>query len=61
MPMIKITTARRPWVGGSPRQLGDEIDVSAEDAKVMIDAGFAESLAAEEPVKRTRRPRGEAL
>lgn len=42
VPTIKITTPRRVWVDGAPRDLGDEIDVSADDAAALAALGFAE-------------------
>jgi len=42
MAKITITTDRQPWVGGKPRAKGDVIDVSADDAKALAGAGFAE-------------------
>lgn len=46
MPIIKITTPRRVWVDGAPRDLGDEIDVSADEAAALVALGFAEIKAA---------------
>jgi hypothetical protein len=46
MPTIKITTPRRVWVDGAPRDLGDEVDVSADEAAALVALGFAEIKAA---------------
>jgi hypothetical protein len=42
VPTIKITTPRRVWVDGAPRDLGDEVDVSADEAAALVALGFAE-------------------
>lgn len=41
---IKCTTERRVWASGSPLQLGEERDIPADEAKILIDAGFAENV-----------------
>jgi hypothetical protein len=46
VPIIKITTSRRVWVDGAPRDLGDEVDVSADEAAALVALGFAEIKAA---------------
>jgi hypothetical protein len=46
VPTIKITTPRRVWVDGAPRDLGDEVDVSADEAAALVALGFAEIKAA---------------
>jgi len=46
VPIIKITTPRRVWVDGAPRDLGDEVDVSADEAAALVALGFAEIKAA---------------
>ena len=44
---IKITTDRRPWAAGRPHVKGAEIDVDADEAATLIDAGFAVAVKAE--------------
>lgn len=51
---IRITTNRQPWVDRAPRDKGEELDVSDEDAKILIDAGFAEALEATAAPRRRR-------
>lgn len=56
MPTIKITTDRQPWVADQPQTLGAEVDVSDEDAAVLVANGFAEITgAAPKPAARRRR------
>ena len=44
---IKITTDRMVWAGGKPQESGAVVEVSADEAKAIIDSGFA--VAVEEP------------
>ena len=44
MAKIKITTDRRPWAAGNPQDVGAEVEVSEDEAKALIAAGFAEML-----------------
>ena len=44
MAKIKITTDRRPWAAGHPQDVGAEVEVSEDEAKALVAAGFAEML-----------------
>lgn len=57
MPTIKITTDRQPWVADQPQTLGAEVEVSDEDAAVLVANGFAEIIGAATPKPATRRRR----
>lgn len=57
MPTIKITTDRQPWVADQPQMLGAEVEVSDEDAAVLVANGFAEIIGAATPKPATRRRR----
>lgn len=46
MPTIKITTDRQPWAAGHPQPMGAEVEVSDEDAAVLVANGFAEITSA---------------
>lgn len=46
MPTIKITSTRQPWAAGHPQPLGAEVEVSDEDAAVLVTNGFAEIVSA---------------
>ena len=50
---IKIITERLPWIGGKPRALNEEIDANADDAKALIDSGFAVSLEKPKSVRKS--------
>lgn len=54
MPMIKITTDRRPWAAGQPRNKGDEVELNDDEAAVLVANGFAEMLT---PAKAEAAPR----
>lgn len=54
---IKITTNRRPFVDGVAANKGDEIDVSADEGAILLQAGFALELGASKP-KRARTETG---
>ena len=41
---IKITTSRKPWVNGRPQGMGEIVEVSADDGKALVKAGFAEEI-----------------
>ena len=43
---IRITTNRMVWVNEQPHPKGAEVDVSAADAHMLIEAGFAETIKA---------------
>jgi hypothetical protein len=54
--MAKVTiTTDRTWVGGKKAEKGKTYDVTAEEAKVLIANGFAETVAAP---KRARDSKG---
>lgn len=57
MPTIKITSARQPWVADRPQPLGAEVDVSDEDAAILVANGFAEIISAATAKTATRRRR----
>lgn len=46
MPIIKITTDRQVWADGRPHPFGAEVDVSADEAKALVAAGFADHVEA---------------
>ena len=50
---ITITTDRKPWVEGRKTEKGEVLDVTAAEAKALIDNGFAEEVKAA-PKKRGR-------
>lgn len=63
MPTIKITSARQPWAAGLPQPMGAEVEVSDEDAAILVANGFAEitsAAAAKTPAARRRRTEDEA-
>ncbi len=41
MPQIEIVTDRKPWVNDAPQELGAVVDVSDEDAALMVERDFA--------------------
>lgn len=49
---VKITTDRQPFVDGKKTMNGDVVDVSAEDAKVLIANGFGEEVKAKKVSKK---------
>ena len=55
---IKITTDRKPWINGKPAQEGDTVEVSSEDATILLQAGFAETVGSAAP-KRARNSKGQ--
>lgn len=59
MPIIKITTDRQVWAGGSPHLFGAEIDVPADEAKALVAVGFADYV--EAAPRRRRVVEGDAL
>jgi len=60
MKKVKITTDRKPWAAGSPAMMGDTVEVSDEEATVLLQAGFAEEVSgsAKAP-KRARNSKGQ--
>lgn len=61
---VKITTDREPWAGGTSHAKGSTPDLDAEEARILIDAGFAEAVddegAAPAPRRRARAEAPEA-
>ena len=55
---VKIITDRKPWADGKKWHMGDEADISDADAKILINAGFAEAVGGSEP-KRARNSKGQ--
>tara|TARA_B100001939_G_scaffold347972_1_gene371699 strand:+ start:5506 stop:5763 length:258 start_codon:yes stop_codon:yes gene_type:complete len=55
---IKITTDRKPWANGKPAQKGETVEVSSEEATILLQAGFAEAVGGSEP-KRARNSKGQ--
>lgn len=47
---IRITTDRQPWVNKQPHPKGAEVEVSAADAHMLIELGFAETIKAAQKV-----------
>ena len=54
MPKIKVTTTRRPWLASGPLEMGAEILVTDDEAKVLVDAGFAEIIGEAAPKRRAK-------
>lgn len=50
---IEIITDRKPFVAGTARDLGDVIECSADEGKVLVANGFA--LEIKTPAKPTRK------
>lgn len=55
MPNIKVITSRRPWTSTGPLELGEEAEVSDEDAAALVANGFAELVDAPAPPRRRSR------
>jgi hypothetical protein len=49
---VKIITDRRPFTPEGRAEKGDIVDVTAEEAKVLIDNGFAEKVAPKKRVEK---------
>lgn len=58
---IKITTDRQPFLDDEPKNMGDIVEVSAEDAATFIENGFAEKVTSNEEPKRARNSKGQLL
>ena len=46
---VKITTDRKPFVKGSAANEGDEIEVSADEGAILLQAGFALEIGTSKP------------
>ena len=55
---VKITTDRKPFVKGSAANEGDEIEVSADEGAILLQAGFALEIGTSKP-KRARNAKGQ--
>lgn len=49
---VKITTDRRPFTPKGRAEKGDVVEVSEAEAKVLIDNGFAEKVAAKKKAEK---------
>jgi len=58
---IKITTDRQPFLNDEPKNMGDIVEVSAEDAATFIENGFAEEVTSDEDPKRARNDKGQLI
>jgi len=58
---IKITTDRQPFLDNEPKNMGDVVEVSAEEAATFIANGFAEEAKTTSKPKRARNNKGQLL
>jgi len=58
---IKITTDRQPFLNNEPKNMGDVVEVSAEDAATFIENGFAEEVKTTSKPKRARNNKGQLM
>jgi len=58
---IKITTDRQPFLDDEPRNMGDVVEVSTEEAAIFITNGFAEEVKTTSEPKRARNNKGQLL
>jgi hypothetical protein len=58
---IKITTDRQPFLNDEPQNMGDVVEVSAEEAATFIENGFAEEVKTEDKPKRARNEKGQLV
>ena len=58
---IKITTDRQPFLDDEPRNKGDIVEVSAEEAATFIENGFAEEVKTADKPKRARNEKGQLV
>lgn len=58
---IKITTDRHPFLDDEPRNMGDIVEVSAEEAETFIANGFAEEVKTADKPKRARNEKGQLV
>jgi hypothetical protein len=49
---VKIITDRRPFTPNGRAEKGDVVEVSAAEAQVLIDNGFAEKIAPKKKVEK---------
>ena len=58
---IKITTDRQPFLNDEPKNMGDIVEVSAEEAATFIENGFAEEVKTADKPKRARNDKGQLV
>lgn len=58
---IKITTDRQPFLNNEPKDMGDIVEVSAEEAATFIENGFAEEVKTTDKPKRARNDKGQLV
>lgn len=58
---IKITTDRQPFFNNEPKNMGDVVEVSAEEAAIFIENGFAEEAKTTRKPKRARNNKGQLM
>jgi len=58
---IKITTDRQPFLDNEAKNMGDIVEVSAEEAATFIENGFAEEVTSDEKPKRARNDKGQLM
>jgi len=58
---IKITTDRQPFLNDEPQNMGDIVEVSAEEAATFIENGFAEEVKTADKPKRARNEKGQLV
>tara|TARA_R100000278_G_scaffold121196_2_gene104587 strand:- start:17097 stop:17339 length:243 start_codon:yes stop_codon:yes gene_type:complete len=58
---IKITTDRQPFLNDEPKNMGDIVEVSAEEAATFIENGFAEEVKTTDKPKRARNDKGQLV
>ena len=58
---IKITTDRQPFLDNEPKNMGDVVEVSADEAAIFIENGFAEELKTTSKPKRARNNKGQLM
>ena len=58
---IKITTDRQPFLDDEPKNMGDIVEVSAEEVATFIENGFAEEVKTTTKPKRARNEKGQLM
>ena len=58
---IKITTDRQPFLNNEPKNMGDVVEVSAEEAAIFIENCFAEEVKTTSRPKRARNNKGQLM
>jgi len=58
---IKITTDRQPFLDDEPKNMGDVVEVRAEEDAIFIKKGFAEEVKTTSKPKRARNNKGQLL